>query len=150
MIAEWVRESVSFVANNGLDGVAIDIESTHKDFVSELVDAVCLLKTSLHAAIPGSVVTFTTALGAVEANSSYDFGKLATCLDYISPMMYGLRVQQRDTNHFAIVQGVQPRCCVPAARCARRDFRLRPSRRRTGEDRSHTTAVRAMVSVRSG
>ena len=89
MIAEWVRESVSFVASNGLDGVAIDIESTHKDFVSELVDAVCLLKTSLHEAIPGSVVTFTTALGAVEANSSYDFGKLATCLDYISPMMYG-------------------------------------------------------------
>ena len=49
-VKEWAHATVAYVTSSGLDGIVIDLESTHPEYASEVVDAVCMLKREGRAA----------------------------------------------------------------------------------------------------
>ena len=83
-IKMWVANSVAALVSHGYDGAVLDIEiSTYGAMRKGLVDAVCLFKRELQAAIPGAILTFNTAY-YIQGNQ-YNFTQIANCVDFIMP-----------------------------------------------------------------
>jgi hypothetical protein len=53
---------------------------------SGLTDLVCALKHALRVAIPGSILSFTTAGNAMGYSDAMDYAALSECLDFFMPM----------------------------------------------------------------
>ena len=97
-IAMYVDYSTKCVKKYGFDGMVLDVESlpwpcppggcnatnanaTVSEVRSGLTDLVCALKHSLREAIPGSVLTFTTAGNPIAFSNSMDYAAMSECLD---------------------------------------------------------------------